>query len=64
MSSYEVTIEFEPMVVKVEVDDDGVFSIDKIKYAARDLDSNGHVYHDDWWVGYVEDVNGDEVWSC
>ena len=64
MASYEVTIEFEPMVVKMEVDDDGVFSIDKIKYAARDLDSNGHVYHDDWWVGYVEDENGDEVWSC
>lgn len=62
MAMYEVTIEFEPMRVEIELD--GEFNIESIKQLAVQLDGDGQIYHDDWWVGYVEDENGDEVWSC
>lgn len=63
MTTYEVTIDFDPMVVQIEVDDDGVFSIEKIREEAEKLDANGHVYHENWYVGYVEDEDGEEVYA-
>ena len=62
MSSYEVTIEFEPMVVRIELDHE--FDIESIKQLAVQMDGDGQIYHEEWWVGYVEDDNGKELWSC
>ena len=63
MAMYEVTIDFEPMVVQIEVDDDGEFSIEKIAEAACKLDADGQVYHEQWWVGFVSDEHGEEVYA-
>lgn len=62
MASYEVTIEFEPMVVQVELD--GKFDIESIKQIAVQMDSDGQIQAYDWWVGYVEDEEGEQAWAC
>jgi hypothetical protein len=62
MASYEVTIEFEPMVVQIELD--GEFDIESINQLAVQMDGDGQIYHDNWWVGYVEDEEGEQVWAC
>jgi len=62
MATYEVTIEFEPMVVQIELD--GEFDIQSINQIAVQMDGDGQIYHDDWWVGYVEDEEGEQAWAC
>jgi len=62
MSTYEVTIEFEPMVVQIELD--GEFDIESINQIAVQMDGDGQIYHDNWWVGYVEDEKGEQAWAC
>lgn len=58
---YEVTIDFEPLVVEVEIDGD--FDIEKVIKEVQQLDEDGEIYHSDHWIGLVEDEHGNEVYA-
>jgi hypothetical protein len=62
MTKYEVTIDFEPLVVQVEIDGD--FDIEKIIKEVVQLDEDGEIYHNGHWIGLVEDEKGNEVYAA
>ena len=61
MKKYYVTIDFEPMVIEVDID--GKFDMVKIMNEVSKLDDNGEIGYSDKWIGYVEDTEGNEVYA-
>lgn len=61
MAKYEVRVDFEPIYVQVEIE--GEFDMIKILNEVDKLDEDGHIYHNDRWVGLVQDEKGNKKYD-
>jgi len=58
MKDYYVTIDFEPITLYVEAD-----KWEDALVKANEEMTDKQYQPEDWWIGYAEDEEGDEVYS-